>query len=77
LGTWDTSNVTDMREMFAGTTRLTGLDLSNWDTSNVEDMTFMFAGANALRTIYASEKFVTTKVTDVVNSMFAFTDLVG
>ena len=77
LGTWDTSNVKDMSEMFAGTPRLTALDLSNWDTSNVENMTYMFVASSALKTIYASEKFVTTKATDVINSMFAYTALVG
>jgi lipoprotein len=39
------------------------LDLTNWDTRNLEDVTSMFSGSTWLVTIYASESFVTTKVT--------------
>lgn len=38
---WDTSNVTDMHEMFAYC-RFEDLDLSAWDTSNVKNMSAMF-----------------------------------
>ena len=39
----DTSNVTNMYQMFQNATKLTTLDVSNWDTSNVTNMRFMFA----------------------------------
>ena len=39
------------------------LDLTNWDTRNLEDVTSMFSESTWLVTIYASESFVTTKVT--------------
>ena len=40
---WDTSNVTNMMEMFYGCDKF-NCDLSNWDTSNVTDMSKMFYG---------------------------------
>ena len=42
ISTWDTSNVTDMRQAFWYATNTDTLDLSNWDTSNVTDMHQMF-----------------------------------
>lgn len=47
----DTSNVTDMNNMFNYCRSLTSLDLSGWDTSNVIDMNSMFFGCNTLKTI--------------------------
>lgn len=44
---FNTSNVTDMSQMFAGTSKLSNLNLSNFDTSNVTDMSDMFRGCNA------------------------------
>ena len=38
---WDTSNVTNMKDVFTGTS-VTNLDLSNWDTANVTYMYHMF-----------------------------------
>ena len=45
LETWDTSNVIDMSDMFAGfgANSVTEIDLSNWDASNVTTMLEMFA----------------------------------
>ena len=40
---WDTSNVTDMSDMFYGCDKF-NCDLSGWDTSNVTDMSKMFYG---------------------------------
>ena len=39
----DTSNVVNMRAMFAGTKF--NQDISSWNTSNVTDMSHMFSGA--------------------------------
>ncbi|WP_434335125.1 BspA family leucine-rich repeat surface protein [Mycoplasma capricolum subsp. capricolum] len=41
---WDTSNVTDMANMFLGAKNF-NQPIGNWDVSNVIDMTKMFAGA--------------------------------
>lgn len=47
----DTSNVTNMSNMFEGCWNLTSLDVSNFDTSNVTDMNSMFSGCSSLKTI--------------------------
>ena len=44
IGSWDTSNVTNMRLMFDGATSF-NQDIGNWDTSNVTNMSVMFFGA--------------------------------
>ena len=41
IGSWDTSNVTDMYELFYDCQAF-NQDLSAWDTSNVTDMRYMF-----------------------------------
>ena len=41
IGFWDTSNVTDMSDMFR-TAYIFDQDISNWDTSSVTDMSGMF-----------------------------------
>ena len=41
---FNTSEVTNMMEMFAEDTSLINLDLSSFDTSNVTDMSYMFMG---------------------------------
>ncbi|WFQ90868.1 hypothetical protein MFERI13461_00293 [Mycoplasma feriruminatoris] len=45
LDKWDTSNVTDMLEMFKGAENF-NQDISNWNTSNVTNMSHMFSGAS-------------------------------
>ena len=59
---FNTANVTKMRSMFESCSGLTSLDLTNFNTANVTDMDRMFFECSALTTIYASDKFVTTKV---------------
>ena len=44
LSALDTSEVTDMRNMFSDCSSLTSLDVSNFDTSQVTDMSGMFSG---------------------------------
>ena len=58
----NTSNVTNMSNMFAGTLSLTSLDLSTFDTSNVTDMSGMFDGAEKLTSLNVSS-FNTSNVT--------------
>ncbi len=63
LSNFDTRNVTTMAHMFhflPNTSHITMLDLSSFDTSNVNSMTQMFYNCNSLRTIIASNRFVTT-----------------
>ena len=63
LTNFNTENVEDMQGMFKGCHDLTSLDLTSFNTENVKDMRSMFNSCAALTTIYASDKFVTTKVT--------------
>lgn len=58
----DTSNVTNMSEMFHDCYSLTSLDISNFDTSNVTDMAWMFYGCGNLTDLNVSN-FDTSKVT--------------
>ena len=47
----DTSNVTNMSDMFWYCSSLTSLDLNNFDTSNVTDMSFMFYNCRSLTSL--------------------------
>ena len=76
LSSFDTSNVTNMFWMFSGN-QATTLDLSNFDTSKVTNMSNMFRSATNLKTIYASEKFVTTNVESSGMMFDSSTKLVG
>ena len=62
LTNFNTANVTDMSRMFYKCSALTSLDLTKFNTAEVTDMSRMFYKCSALTTIYASENFVTTKV---------------
>ena len=68
LSGWDTSNVTNMYNMFYGCDNLTSLDVSNFDTSNVTDMSCMFYSCGSLTSLDVSG-FDTSKVT-TMNGMF-------
>ena len=48
---FNTSNVTNMSEMFSGCYNLKSIDLSNWNTGNVTNMSDMFAGCINLKSI--------------------------
>lgn len=68
---WDTSRVTDMRDLFRGTDAATfNADISGWDTSKVTTMFNMFSGAHEFNQNISTWK--TEKVTNMA-SMFAFT----
>lgn len=62
LSNFDTTQVTKMDSMFNGVPIKT-LDLSSFDTKNVTSMYAIFANSSKLKTIYASTKFTTSKVT--------------
>ena len=63
LTNFNTANVFDMGFMFKNCSALKTLDLTSFNTAIVENMAEMFYGCSALTTIYASDKFVTDKVT--------------
>ena len=63
LTNFNTANVFDMGFMFKNCSALKTLDLTSFNTAIVENMSEMFYGCSALTTIYASDKFVTDKVT--------------
>ncbi|MDT2650882.1 BspA family leucine-rich repeat surface protein, partial [Enterococcus hirae] len=67
LNQLDTSNVTNMREMFKEMSNLTSLDVSSFDTSKVTDMSYMFY-RNGVTSLDVSG-FDTSKVT-VMSYMF-------
>ena len=69
----NTANVTDMSCMFFSCLKLTSLDLSNFNTEKVTNMNAMFKVCRNLKTIYASDKFITAAVTESDN-MFAYCD---
>ncbi|NMP59750.1 BspA family leucine-rich repeat surface protein [Enterococcus mundtii] len=71
-GRFDTSNVTNMHNMFGGTNNIKTLDLSNWDTSKVTDMAFMFNLNRNLETLNVSN-WDTSNVTSM-RAMFQATE---
>ena len=77
LSNFDTSEVTNMGEMFYGMSNLTSLNLSNFDTSQVTNMGLMFSRMSSLTSLNLSN-FDTSKVTnmsDMFNSMPNLTSL--
>ena len=72
----NTSKVMYMSSLFLHDINLTELDLSGFDTNNVIDMFYMFHNCSSLKTIYASDKFVTTNVTNS-EYMFVTGNIVG
>lgn len=63
ISNFDTKRVTTFWHMFSVMPNITELDLSFFDTRSATDMRNMFSGSTALTTIYASNNFVTTNVT--------------
>ena len=66
----DTSQVTNMREMFEECLDLTNLDVSHFNTSQVTNMAMMFEDCDILTSLDLSQ-FDTSQVTDM-SGMFAF-----
>ena len=63
---FNTSNVTNMYQMFYNCSSLTSLDLKNFDTSKVKNMYNMFNGCSSL-TILDLSNFNTSNVTSMSN----------
>ena len=80
LNTWDTSNITNMFNLFYGCNLLETIDLSSWNTSNVVNMNTMFSNNPNLKTIYVEDTFDTSLLTETDSSTNMFsgaTSLVG
>ena len=73
----NTSEVTDMHNMFAACSSLTSLDLSGFDTRKVTDMEMMFSYCSKLKTIYVSDSFNTVNVTNSSKMFYLCTSLSG
>ena len=74
---FNTGNVTNMDFMFFNCSALTLLDLTNFNTAKVVDMGGMLISCSALTTIYVSDKFVTTNVTERGSMFYGCTSLKG
>ena len=74
LSHFDTSKVTDMHNMFYGTSNLTTLNVSNFDTSKVTDMSLMFYGMRNLTALNLSS-FNTSQVTDMHDMFYGTSNL--
>ncbi|WP_308397716.1 BspA family leucine-rich repeat surface protein [Prevotella sp.] len=77
LSNFNTAKVENMGWMFKSCYALTSLDLTSFNTANVKDMTQMFYESPALTTIYASDNFVTSKVTNSINMFQGCNELIG
>ena len=67
---FNTAKVTIMNGMFTGCSNLTELDLTHFNTANVTNMYVMFSGCKSLTTIYVSDEFVITNITNKTYSLF-------
>lgn len=77
LSSFNAKNVTTTYNMFYNCNALTVLDLSNFDTQNLINTYGMFYSATGLTTIYASDKFVTSQITDSNNMFYLNPNLTG
>ena len=66
LSNFNTSNYTDMGNMFKSCSSITSLDLSNFNTSKVTNMGYMFSDCSSLTSLDVSN-FNTSNVTDMGN----------
>ena len=71
---FNTENVKEMISMFYSCGNLTLLDLYNFNTTKVMNMSYMFNKCSDLQTIYVSDNFVVTGITNEKNKKDMFTD---
>ncbi len=69
----DTSEVTNMRNLFYGCSSLKALDLSNFNTEKVTNMAYMFSGCSRLTALDLSN-FNTSNVSDMTSMFFNCTN---
>ena len=74
ISNFNTENVAYMYNMFKNCNNLSSLDLSNFNTVKVTDMSYMFYGCSTLQTIYVSDNFVVTGITNNSYKKDLFTD---
>ena len=74
LSSFNTSQVTDMHNMFYGMSNLTTLNVSHFDTSKVTNMGLMFYGMRDLSALNLSS-FNTSQVTDMHNMFYGMSNL--
>ena len=74
---FNTANVKSMSNMFYRCYNLDLLNVTNFNTENVTNMQGMFYSCSALTTIYASDNFVTGKVTEGIDMFLNCTNLKG
>lgn len=72
-----TDNVTDMSAMFWGSRNITSIDMRGINTANVVNMKEMFFGCNNVQTIYVTDSFTTSKVTDSSKMFLGAIDIKG
>ena len=72
----DTSNVTDMSDMFNSCSKLLTLDLSSFDTSNVTKMGQLFHQCSKLTDVDLTS-FNTSNVTDIASMFYGCSSLVN
>lgn len=77
LKMFNTTRVNNLSYMFAFCGNLKAIDISSFDTSNVTNMNSMFRNCNNLKTIYASDKFVTTNVSNSDKIFYSSTHIEG
>ena len=71
LSNFNTSNYTDMGNMFQNCTSITSLDVSNFNTSKVTNMGYMFSDCSSLTSLDVSS-FNTSKVKDYPSFAYMF-----
>ena len=74
---FDTSNVKTMISMFKECSSLTSLDLSSFNTSKVTNISWMFQWMDNITTIYASDLFAISSVTNSIAVFSGDKKLVG
>jgi len=77
LSNFNTENVTNMLHMFNDCHTLTTLDLSSFNTANVTSMIGMFFGCAGLKTIYVSDSWSTSNVSEGIEVFYECNNLVG
>jgi len=74
---WDVSNLDTVKDMFAWCALLEVADVSGWDTSNVTVMESMFTQCYELKTVYVSNLWDMSAVTNSADMFFKCSSLVG
>ena len=75
---WDTSKVTNMREMFCQCNLITSVDVTNWKTGNVTNMNGIFSNCEKLTSVGDLSGWDTSSATDmglIFNSCFKLTGM--